>query len=137
MSNLLLFRPSHWGGFIQKLQVLSANSSVLRTLKHITPEVLLQLTSDTRRLLTRECKTISREEFHAVLSSGSLLSSASQTHGASSSAFWLPIDLFLEDAMDGSEVAIISAVETLTSAGQFLCCIFPSYKLIRLYVDLS
>ncbi|KAH0978452.1 hypothetical protein GBA52_028171 [Prunus armeniaca] len=106
--------PSHWGGFIQKMQVLAANSSVLRTLKHITPESLLQLTSDTRRLLTRECKIISRQDFHAVLSSGSLRSSASQSHGVSSSAFWLPIDLFLEDAMDGSEVAIISAVETLT-----------------------
>ncbi|PQQ16831.1 mediator of RNA polymerase II transcription subunit 33B [Prunus yedoensis var. nudiflora] len=106
--------PSHWGGFIQKIQVLAANSSVLRTLKHITPESLLQLTSDTRRLLTRECKIIARKEFHAVLSSGSLRSSASQSHGVSSSAFWLPIDLFLEDAMDGSEVAIISAVETLT-----------------------
>ncbi|VVA14021.1 PREDICTED: mediator of RNA polymerase II [Prunus dulcis] len=106
--------PSHWGGFIQKMQVLAANSSVLRTLKHITPESLLQLTSDTRRLLTRACKIISRQGFHAVLSSGSLRSSASQSHGVSSSAFWLPIDLFLEDAMDGSEVAIISAVETLT-----------------------
>ncbi|TQD90003.1 hypothetical protein C1H46_024407 [Malus baccata] len=109
--------PSHWGGFVQKLQVFAANSSVLRTMKHINPEGLLQLTSDTRRLLTRECKTISRQEFHAVLSSGSLMSSACQSHGMSSSAFWLPIDLFLEDAMDGSEVAEISAVESLTGAG--------------------
>ncbi|KAM1001533.1 hypothetical protein TB2_007906 [Malus domestica] len=106
--------PSHWGGFVQKLQVLAANSSALRTMKHITPEGLLQLTSDSRRLLTRECKTISQQEFHAVLSSGSLMSSACQSHGVSSSAFWLPIDLYLEDAMDGSEVAEISAVESLT-----------------------
>lgn len=113
------------------MQVLAANSSVLRTLKHITPESLLQLTSDTRRLLTRECKIISRQDFHAVLSSGSLRSSASQSHGVSSSAFWLPIDLFLEDAMDGSEVAIISAVETLTGAANSFTVIFLSCKLIR------
>ncbi|XP_024167259.1 mediator of RNA polymerase II transcription subunit 33B [Rosa chinensis] len=106
--------PSHWGGFVQQLQVLGAHSSVLRTLKHITPESLLQLSSDSRRLLNREGKTISRQEFHAVLSFGSLMSSACQSHGASSSAFWLPIDLFLEDAMDGSEVAGTSAIETLT-----------------------
>lgn len=99
--------------------MLGAHSSVLRTLKHITPESLLQLTSDSRRLLTREGKTISRQEFHAVLSFGSLMSSACQSHGATSSAFWLPIDLFLEDAMDGSEVAAISAIETLAGAGQF------------------
>lgn len=112
-----LFRPSHWGGFIQQLQVLGAHSSVLRTLQHITPESLQQLTSDTRRLLTREGKTISRQGFHAVLSFGSLMSSACQSHGASSSGFWLPIDLFLEDAMDGSEVRELSAIETLTGTG--------------------
>lgn len=50
------------------------------------------------------------------------MSSACQSHGASSSAFWLPIDLFLEDAMDGSEVAGTSAIETLTGAGQFCNC---------------
>lgn len=50
------------------------------------------------------------------------MSSACQSHGATSSAFWLPIDLFLEDAMDGSEVAAISAIETLAGAGQFFYC---------------
>lgn len=80
----------------------------------MTPEALLQLTSDRRRVLTRKGKTVSQQEFHAVLSSGSLISSAGQCHGSSRSSLWLPIDLFLEDAMDGSQVAVISAVETLT-----------------------
>ncbi|PON52861.1 Mediator of RNA polymerase II transcription subunit [Trema orientale] len=105
--------PSHWGCLIQQLQLLAANSSVLRSLKHITPEVFMQLTSDTRRLLTRECKTISQHDFHAVLASGNTLSPARQSHGASSSSIWLPFDLFLEDAMDGSQVAATSAVDTL------------------------
>ncbi|XP_075641479.1 mediator of RNA polymerase II transcription subunit 33B [Castanea sativa] len=106
--------PSHWGGFIQRLQLLSAKSVVLRNSKHITPETLLQLTSDTRQLLSRKCKTMSGQEFHAVMATGSLISSANQVHGTSLSALWLPIDLFLEDAMDGSQVAATSAVETLT-----------------------
>nr|POE97226.1 mediator of rna polymerase ii transcription subunit 33a [Quercus suber] len=106
--------PSHWGGFIQRLQLLSAKSVVLRNSKHITPETLLQLTSDTRRLLSRECKTMWGQAFHAVMASGSLISSANQVHGTSLSALWLPIDLFLEDALDGSQVAATSAVETLT-----------------------
>ncbi|GMY16614.1 mediator of RNA polymerase II transcription subunit 33B-like isoform X1 [Fagus crenata] len=105
---------SHWGGFIQRLQLLSAKSTVLRNSKHITPEALLQLTSDTRQLLSRECKTMSGQEFHAVMASGSLISSANQVHGTSWSALWLPIDLFLEDAMDGSEVAATSTIEILT-----------------------
>ncbi|KAM6558598.1 hypothetical protein CsatA_027837 [Cannabis sativa] len=105
--------PSHWGSFIQRMQFLEANSSVLRSLKHITPDVFTQLTSDTRRLLTRECKTISQHDFHAVLASGTTLYSPQQSHGATSSSFWLPVDLFLEDAMDGSQVAATSAVDTL------------------------
>lgn len=106
--------PPHWVGFIQRLRLLAANSVVLRSLKHLTPEALLQLTSDSRNVLTREGKTVSQQEFHAVIASGSLISSAGQCHGASQSALWLTIDLFLEDAMDGSQVTATSAVETLT-----------------------
>lgn len=63
---------------------------------------------------------MSGQEFHAVMASGSLISSANQVHGTSLSALWLPIDLFLEDAMDGSQVAATSAVETLSGRSQFL-----------------
>ncbi|KAM7521558.1 hypothetical protein LguiA_011460 [Lonicera macranthoides] len=106
--------PAHWGCFIQCLRLLAANSLTLRSSKKITPEAMLQLTSDTRRLLSRECKTSSLQQFHAVMASGSLISSAGQCHGASHSALWLPIDLFLEDTMDGSQVVATSAAETLT-----------------------
>ncbi|XP_012092293.1 mediator of RNA polymerase II transcription subunit 33B isoform X2 [Jatropha curcas] len=105
---------SHWRGFIQRVRLLAAHSAALRNSKHITAEILLQLTSDTRQLLSGDTKRISQQDFHAVMSSRSLISSAGQCHGASWSALWLPIDLFLEDAMDGSQVAAISAVENLT-----------------------
>ena len=48
---------SHWDSFIRQLRVLVANSTTLRNSKHISPNALLQLTSDARRVLTRECKT--------------------------------------------------------------------------------
>ncbi|KAL5561633.1 hypothetical protein UlMin_031380 [Ulmus minor] len=105
--------PSHWGSFTQRLRLLVANSPVLRSSKHLTPEVLLQLTSDNRKVLTREGKTNLPQEFHAVLASETMISSACQSQGASSSSLWLPIDLFLEDSMDGSQVAATSAVDTL------------------------
>lgn len=73
----------------------------------------MQLTSDKRVVLSRKYKTISHKRFHAVMASGSLVSSADQYHGASPAVLWLPIDLFLEDTMDGSQVAATSAVETL------------------------
>lgn len=104
----------HWGGFIWRLRLLAANSTALRNVKNISPESFLQLTSDKRNVLVREGKTISEREFHAVLASGSLVSSEGQCHGASQSALWLTIDIFLEDAMDGSLVTANSAVEVLT-----------------------
>ncbi|XP_048336798.2 mediator of RNA polymerase II transcription subunit 33B isoform X1 [Ziziphus jujuba] len=107
--------PSHWLGFTQHLQLLAVNSSVIRSSKHITPDSLLQLTSETRRVMSRACKTISQKDFHAVLCTGTLVSSPCQSHGISNSSLWLPIDLFLEDVMDGSQVAATSAVETLIS----------------------
>ncbi|XP_027097216.1 mediator of RNA polymerase II transcription subunit 33A-like [Coffea eugenioides] len=106
--------PGHWESFIQHLHLLTGKSTALRNSKNISPEALLELTSSTRRVLSRECKTSSQQMFHAVMVSGSLISSAGQCHGTSLSALWLPIDMFLEDTMDGSQVTATSAVETLT-----------------------
>lgn len=96
------------------LRSLVGNSTALRNSKDITPEALLQLTSDNHVLLSRECKTKSLQQFRAAMPCGSLISSVGQSYGASRSAIWLPIDLFLEDAMDGFVVATTSAAETLT-----------------------
>lgn len=91
-----------------------AKSTSLRNSKDITPEDLLQLTSDNTALVSGKCRTVSLQQFHAVMASGSLVSSASPSHNASHSAIWLPIDLYLEDIMEGTVVATTSAVETLT-----------------------
>ncbi|KAI3805972.1 hypothetical protein L1987_21860 [Smallanthus sonchifolius] len=106
--------PAHWGSFMHHLRLLVGNSTALRNSKDITLEALLQLTSDNHVLLSKECKTVSLQQFHAVMASGSLISSAGQSYGANRSAVWLPLDLFLEDTMDGFVVATTSAAETLT-----------------------
>ncbi|XP_057483891.1 mediator of RNA polymerase II transcription subunit 33A-like [Actinidia eriantha] len=111
---------SHWLCFIQHLRLLTEQSSALRSSKGITAEALLELTSDTREVLSRKCKTSSQKQFHAVMASGSLASSASQCHGTSHSALWLPFDLFLEDTMDGSKVTAMSAVEVLMGLAKAL-----------------
>lgn len=106
--------PAHWGSFMHHLRLLVGNSTALRNSKGITPEALLQLTSDKDVLQSKECSTTSLQQFHAAMACGSLISSAGQSYGASRSAIWLPIDLFLEDTMDGYVVATTSAAETLT-----------------------
>lgn len=51
---------------------------------------------------------------------GSLASSAGLCHGASRSALWLPLDLVLEDAMDGYQVEATSAIERISGKELFI-----------------
>ncbi|GFZ14083.1 REF4-related 1 [Actinidia rufa] len=106
--------PLHWGSFVQQIQLLVANSSAVRNSKVTTAEALQQLATSTCKILSWECKMISPQKFHEVMASGSLASSAGLCHGASRSALWLPLDLVLEDLMDGSQVNATSAVEIIT-----------------------
>ncbi|XWS13569.1 hypothetical protein CRYUN_Cryun36dG0048300 [Craigia yunnanensis] len=105
---------THWVSFIQSLRLLGANSAALKNSKALTSEALLELTSDSRVVLSRECKTSSLQKFHAVMAFGSMASSAGLCHGASRSDLWLPLDLGLEDAMDGYLVNTTSAIEIIT-----------------------
>ncbi|RDX69911.1 Mediator of RNA polymerase II transcription subunit 33A, partial [Mucuna pruriens] len=104
--------PAHWGPFLHQLQRLAANSSVLRSLKHVTPESLLPLNFDSTgiKLLSSEWKTTPKLELNAVVAG----SCSVQSRHDNWSSLWLPIDLILEDSMDGNHVAEISAVEVLT-----------------------
>ncbi|KAL3647905.1 hypothetical protein CASFOL_008873 [Castilleja foliolosa] len=98
--------PMHSDCFIQHLRLLIAKSASLRNSKVISPEALLHLTSDTRQVLSRACKI-------SIIGT-SPMPSAGNCNGTFRSALWLPIDLYLEDTMDGSQVRSTSAAETLT-----------------------
>ncbi|KAJ8748342.1 hypothetical protein K2173_002979 [Erythroxylum novogranatense] len=104
--------PSHWGVFIQRLELLSSHSPSLKNSKQITSGALLQLTCE-KIFPFSNCKSVSKQGSHACIALGSLLSSADQCHGASHSAIWLPIDLLLEDAMEESHLTATSGVENL------------------------
>eukprot|EP00258_Populus_trichocarpa_P046287 XP_024462306.1 mediator of RNA polymerase II transcription subunit 33A isoform X1 [Populus trichocarpa] len=110
--------PTHWIRFFQRLQLLGTNSSALRNSKILTAEDLLQLTtgSGSNIVLSRESKTSSLQKFHSVMAFGSLVSSSGLCQGASHSALWLPLDLALEDAMDGYQVNATSAIEIITGS---------------------
>ncbi|XP_047333789.1 mediator of RNA polymerase II transcription subunit 33A [Impatiens glandulifera] len=102
----------HWSSFKQRMELLAENSAALRNSKTMTPKALLKLISGASESLSREGKAKSLQEFHHVMSSGRLISSAySFCNGVSRSVLWLPIDLLLEDAMDGSQVDTTNAVE--------------------------
>lgn len=101
--------PTHWSSFIQDIEVLAVNSSSLRNSKVMTPENLLQLISDDRKDMSKDNKTSYLQEVQSAMSS-----SAGLSHKVSGSCLWIPIDLVLEDAMDGTQVDTTSSVEIVT-----------------------
>lgn len=102
--------PVHWGAFVQRIQLLAENSSALQSSSAISPNALLQLASDAHNL-SREN---SLQEHYVRSTSRSLATCAGLCFGSSRSSLWLPLDLFLEDAMDGSQVNATSAIEIIT-----------------------
>ncbi|KAF5787780.1 putative mediator of RNA polymerase II transcription subunit 33A/B [Helianthus annuus] len=109
---LLLARrnmPTHWRSLVQDIEVLAVNSSALRSSKVMTPETLLQLISDDHKVVSEGKKANYLQEIHTIMSS-----SAGISHKVSGSSLWIPIDLALEDAMDGSQVDTTSAIEIIT-----------------------
>ncbi|XP_041001002.1 mediator of RNA polymerase II transcription subunit 33A-like [Juglans microcarpa x Juglans regia] len=104
---------AHWEGFTQRFLLLGANSSALRNTKVITPEELLKLTSNTQ-MASLDCKLKSRRKFHDTLTMGPLPSSAGLCNEACRSALWLPLDFFLEDAVETTDLITRSAIESIT-----------------------
>ncbi|KAJ1433038.1 putative mediator of RNA polymerase II transcription subunit [Sesbania bispinosa] len=105
---------SHWGSFIHQMQLLASNSSVLRNSKHISAETLLLLKENIHEFVSHECKTKSKLESNVVIPAGSQISFVGLSYGDGWSSLWLPIDLVLEDALDGGQVAAFSAIEIIT-----------------------
>ncbi|XP_011090810.1 mediator of RNA polymerase II transcription subunit 33A isoform X1 [Sesamum indicum] len=105
---------AHWKSFIQKMQLLVENSLALRNSKSITPEVLRQLISDSHSFKLQHFQASLLQEFHPVVQSRPLVNPAGLCLGTSRSGLWLPLDMLLEDAMDGSQVNATSAVEIIT-----------------------
>ncbi|GMH20018.1 hypothetical protein Nepgr_021859 [Nepenthes gracilis] len=105
--------PTHWESFIQHVWLLGTNSLALRNSTNTSPEKLLKLISDPHNVLSQDRKRSSMEEFDTMMASGLLASSAGLSDGANPPVVWLPLDLVLEDAMDGSQVMTTSAVEII------------------------
>ena len=67
----------------------------------------------------------SLEELCGTMVSRSLAFPSDHCQATSDSALWLPLDIVLEDMMDGSQVTATSAVETITGTSFFTLSDLP------------
>lgn len=79
----------------------------------------MSLTENIHAVVSHEFKIKSKVRTKEVICGGSPMSFAAQSSGDSWSALWLPIDLILEDALDGGQVAAFSAIEIITGIISF------------------
>ncbi|KAI4342777.1 hypothetical protein MLD38_027361 [Melastoma candidum] len=103
--------PGHWEAFTERLQLLGSNSVLLRNSKFFMPKAFEKLIADSRGgSFYQGCST--RQNFWAEL--GNPASSSGR------SDMWLPLDLVLEDTMDGYEVNVTSAIEIIVGVTKSL-----------------
>jgi hypothetical protein len=113
--DLKCFRQSHWVSFTNRLHLLATNSSTFQN-SAISMEPFQQL-------LRGDCNVYGgtkhnmRKRIHTIMSSSPLSSPNGRCLGASYSALWIPIDMYLEDCLDGS-IAATNSIETLS--GNFI-----------------
>ncbi|XP_062188994.1 mediator of RNA polymerase II transcription subunit 33A-like [Phragmites australis] len=102
---------SHWGAFISRLHLLASNSSALQN-STISLEPFQQLILGDCNVYG-ETKHNMRKRFHPTVASSPLSSPNGRCLGASYSALWIPIDMYLEDCLDGS-IAATNSIEILS-----------------------
>nr|CAB3452351.1 unnamed protein product [Digitaria exilis] len=102
---------SHWEAFTNRLHLLATNSSTLQN-SAISSEPFQQL-------ILGECNVYGEtkhnmcKRFHPIVASNPLSSPNGRCLGASYSALWIPIDMYLEDCLDGS-IAATNSIEILS-----------------------
>ncbi|CAN0898515.1 Mediator of RNA polymerase II transcription subunit 33A [Linum grandiflorum] len=101
--------PAHWPRFIERLHLLGLRGSQV-----LVSEDLVRFASVNCTTLPQEPKKNLLRQFHAVtVSESPLVSSGFLCDGGSISSLWLPLDLALENAMDGYQVNATSAIDVV------------------------
>ncbi|KAF0933181.1 hypothetical protein E2562_016130 [Oryza meyeriana var. granulata] len=104
-------KQTQWAAFTNRLQLLITKSSTLQT-STIALEAFQQLNLDVCNIF-REHKHWLRRKFHPIVASNPLSSPNGRCLGASYSALWIPIDMYLEDCLDAS-IAATNSIEILS-----------------------
>ncbi|XP_044965855.1 mediator of RNA polymerase II transcription subunit 33A isoform X2 [Hordeum vulgare subsp. vulgare] len=102
---------TQWGLFTYRLQLLVANSSTLQA-STMSLQAFQQLILDDHNV-HGENKHSLHKKFHPMVASNPLSSPNGHCLGGSYSALWIPIDMYLEDCLDGS-IAATNSIEILS-----------------------
>jgi hypothetical protein len=109
--DLKCFRQSHWVAFTNRLRLLATNSSTIQN-SAISLEPFQQLLQGDSNVYGGIKHNMSKR-IHPLMFAGPLSSPNGRCIGASYSSLWIPVDMYLEDCLNGS-IAATNSIETLS-----------------------
>ncbi|WOL04556.1 mediator of RNA polymerase II transcription subunit 33A-like [Canna indica] len=104
--------PELFNSLLQKLQTIEANRSTSESLLS-SIHILDNLSVNIKKALSGELLLNKHQILGALVDAGSSVNPCN-SFGAGKDACWVPLDIFMENAMDGRHLYAISAVEILS-----------------------
>lgn len=101
--------PVRFNDLLQRLQILDANISTTLPPRHVFDK----LSTNIKKAISKEFLLDKHKLLGALVNARSCSLNSSNSFGAGKDACWIPIDIFMENAMDGKNLYAVSAVEIL------------------------
>ncbi|CAL9069941.1 unnamed protein product [Musa banksii] len=105
--------PEKFNGLLQRLQTVESNILTSESFLSLSP-ILNKLYMNIKKAASTELLLNKHQLLGALADAGPCSLNSCNSSGAGRDACWIPIDILMENAMDGKHLYAISAVEVLT-----------------------
>ncbi|KAK3018232.1 hypothetical protein RJ639_002766 [Escallonia herrerae] len=105
-------RPEKYDGLLQRMQLLEAHNLSHSNMASAS-QPLLKLSANIQRALVFECQSNKRQLIGMLTSIASRKPASCCASEAGRFACWVPLDIYMENAMDGKQFPVTSAVDIL------------------------
>ncbi|KAI0527566.1 hypothetical protein KFK09_003170 [Dendrobium nobile] len=106
-------KPEKFNSFVERLQLIEVHKSTLQSLISVN-YIWAKLFTNVHEVLDGECKSNRFGLLGVLVDAGLSGPTFNYCLGNDRSACWIPFDIIMENAMDGSHLYAISSVEILT-----------------------
>lgn len=136
---LFLHRPEKFNGLLQRVQFLKAHQLASSDLKPRI-QLLAKFLANIQRVLGFEYRLNRHKLIGMLINVGSHKPVSHCDSESGKSACWIPLDIYMENAMDGKQLPIKSATDVLAgkihvkNMMNILLCIF--YMNMQLFIEL-
>lgn len=111
--NFCFLRPEKFNGLLQRMLVLEASKLTPEKIMH-SKHILARLSVNIQKVLVPGCTLNKRSFLGRFTSSRSMAALPCSYSGSVISSCWAPLDIYMENIMDGRQLPITSTIDKLT-----------------------